>query len=41
MDLDGNSENKKNELTVPKFDYSVAFAFIALLMVAFCVNHRY
>jgi len=34
--ISGNDENKKNELTIPKFDYSIAFAFIALpLMVAF------
>lgn len=35
MDLDENNENKKNKLTIPKFDYSVTFAFIALLMVSF------
>lgn len=42
MDFDGNNENKKDERTISKFDYSIAFAFIALLlMVGFCVNHRY
>lgn len=30
MDLD---ENKKNELTIPKFDYSITFAFIALFLM--------
>lgn len=34
--ISGNNEIRKNEPTIPKFDYSIAFVFIALfLMVAF------
>lgn len=34
--INGNSENKKIELTIAKFDYSITFVFIApLLMVTF------
>lgn len=34
--ISGNNEIRRNEPTIPRFDYSVAFVFIALLlMVAF------
>lgn len=33
--INRNSENKKIELTIAKFDYSITFVFIALLMVTF------
>lgn len=36
--IDGNNENKKNVLTIPKFGYSIAYVFIALLLMVTFVS---